>query len=197
MSEVDVVNQALLKLGAQTITSLSDTQSEAVIASEFYYDSRDALQEEVDWNFCTFWETLTQVDPTPTGEFANAYQLPIDWLRILFVGEDYNNPDNYRIEQNLVFTDASTCKIQFIKRIEDPCDWSPMFKQTLIARLQADMAIALTNSRTLEEQKTLIYERLLDKAKAANGSQGRPRRIRSRWLASARNAGPRVAGPTV
>ena len=49
-SKVDLANEALLLLGANTITSFTDNDSNAVLVNRFYTSERDALLRSHRWN---------------------------------------------------------------------------------------------------------------------------------------------------
>ncbi len=51
--------------------------------------------------------------------------------------------------------------------------WSPMFIQSLAARIAADLAIPLTQNRTLQKDMWSLYEMKLRKASAMDGIQGK------------------------
>jgi hypothetical protein len=198
MSEVQICNQALALLGAELITSLDDNTVEAKLSALYYPTIRDAVQYTYDWTFCIRWADLPQLADPPLSEFENAYQIPNDTLRVLFVGQDYEHVDrNYRIEGDVIVTNSVSCKAQLLTRVEDTSKFSPLFQQALVARLAAELAIPITNSRTLQEQNYAIYRSKMGEAETMDATQGRPRRMRSQWLNRARVAGPRTAGPVV
>ena len=202
MSEVSICNQALSLLGAigrentVPLTSLDDDSNYARLCKLNYEPVRDAVLAEHNWSFATRWEKLTAAaDPSP-GEFANEYPLPGDVLEVLFVGEDYDHPEEWRLEGNAVRTDGPG-KVQVIYRVEDTSRFSSLFTQAFVARLAAELAIPVTNSRTLMENMFAMYDQKMKRAAARDSQQGTSRRIRSRWLSHSRNRGMHLAGPTV
>lgn len=198
MSEVSICNQALTLIGAQTIISLGDDTKEAKLCSLNYAPVRDAVLSESDWTFATRWQELAKsADPAP-GEFTNEYPLPSDVLAVLFVGENYNNPEHWRLEDNAIRTDANKCKCQVLYRVEDTSKFSSLFTQAFVARLAAELAIPITNSRTLMENMFVMYEQKMKTAAARDSQQGKSRRIRSTWLSLARARNGQIgAGPYV
>ncbi len=206
MSEVKICNQALSLVGSLSsngtivdlITSLDDDTKEAKLCKLNYELVRDSVLSEYEWSFATRWETLpASANPSP-GEFANEYPLPSDVFGVLFVGQDYRHPELWRVENNAIRTDAATCKCQVIYRVEDTSKFSPLFTAALVARLAAELAIPITNSRTLMETLINIYGGKVKLAASKDSQQGRSRRIRSTWLNRARSSGyVGSAGPYV
>lgn len=197
-SEVSICNQALSWLGANLIISLDDETTEAKLCKANYVDIRNSVLEAYDWTFAVKWFELPKAAETPVGEYPNAYPLPPEVLRVVFVGQDYDHQEKrWQVEAGNILTDAAACKTKCIIEITDPNKFSALFIQALSARLAADLAIPLTNSRSLMETHYQVYQRKLLEAYNKDSSQGRSRRINSRWLLQARAQGPRAAGPTV
>ena len=198
VSEVQICNQALALIGADFITSLDDNVNEAKLCKINYEPVRDAVLAEHDWSFATRWQTLAQEADPPPGEFQNSYPLPPDVLAVQFVGEDYQNPEVWQLEDNAIRTDATTCKCQVLYQVTDTSKYPSLFTQALVARLAAELAIPITNSRTLMENMFAMYDQKMKRAAARDGQQGRSRRLRSHWLSTARARwGYRGMGPYV
>jgi hypothetical protein len=176
---------------------LDDDTTEAKLCKANYPNVRDALLELHNWTFATKWIELNKLADPPLSEFANAYSLPSNVLRVIFVGQNYKEPvQHWQVEGNNIVTDENAAKCQVIFQQTDVTQYSPLFIQAFAQRLAGDMAIPLTNSRSLMETHMSLYGAKLRDAKTRDGLQGRSRRIRSRWLNNARAAGP-SAGPYV
>ena len=183
MSIVSICNQALGLVGASTIISLDDNTTEAVLCKALYEPVRDAVLEAHNWTFALKWYDLPQLASPPLSEYANAYQLPGDVLRVVFVGTDYERPaEAWRREGSSIVTDANTCKCQVVHRVVDTAKYTPLFTQALVARLAADMAMSLTKSRSIMEIHFQVYQAKVREAARIDGMQGTPKRIRSRWI---------------
>lgn len=197
-SEVSICNQALSLVGGEFITSLDDNTKEANLCRLNYPELRDTVLQEHEWSFATRWETLAKIEDAPLGEYPNAFALPADTLKVLFVGEDYTRQvAHWQVEGGMIRTDQTTCKAQLLTRITDPTRFSPMFVQALVARIAAEIATPIAESRTLMQDMFTLYERKVRAAASNDSQQGRSRRMRSKWLSKARNRGGSLAGPTV
>lgn len=196
-TEVSICNQGLGWLGANLITSLDDESREAQLCKANYQYLRDAVLEAGNWTFATQWFDLAKLNNPPLSEYANSFEIPSEVLRVMFCGLDRRHPTTWQREGNAIVTNDSRCRIQAIRRIDDPARFSTLFAQALAHRIAADLAIPLTNSRSLAETHTALYIAKMKEAESMDNSQGRSRRIRSRWLTGARAQGPRTMGPTV
>jgi len=199
-SDVSIANQALSFLGADPIISLDDDQTEAKLVKANYAAIRLSLLEQHNWTFATAWADLNPLADPPVNQFSHAFPLPSTLLRVLFVGQDFEHPEGaWRKEGNNIVKDGDTCRIQYILDITDPNNFSSLFVQAFAQRLAADLAIPLTNSRSLMENHWQLYEAKMKQAVSRDQLQGKSRRIRSRWLENGRfNYGRGgVAGPTV
>ncbi|RKZ84263.1 MAG: hypothetical protein DRQ39_08565 [Gammaproteobacteria bacterium] len=198
VSEVSICNQALLALGADAIISLDDDTTEAKLCKAHYDHVRDAVIEAHNWTFAVAWVQLAKLASPPLSEYANAFQLPVEAVRVIFVGEDYDHPNvAWQVQGNTVVTNETSCKCQLIQIVTNPEEFSPLFVQALAARLSADLAIAITNSRSLFETHMQVYALKIKEAASMDGMQGKARRIRSKWLNNSRSQGPHGAGPMV
>ncbi len=75
--------------------------------------------------------------------------------------------------------------LRYIFDLEDPNKMSSKFRKAFSATLAQNMAIALTNSNTVEDQMEQRAEKLLSKAKSSDGIQSSPeRRPVGSWLTS-------------
>jgi hypothetical protein len=114
---------------------------------------------------------LAQLIFTPAFNYAYAYQLPVDCLRVI------NTDDKkyiWRIESykdgaetgKILVTDESTIKIRYVVKIEDPQLHDAMFDEALATYLASELAYPLVNSNTLKEQR---YNEYVLKVAAARG----------------------------
>lgn len=117
VSDTDICNMALIKLGAQPITGLdTDTSEQAVMCNAVYKIARDAALRSHPWNFARVWAPLTTLaqqplsllikpDPHFQGEiiYTGSYEIPADCVRV-FRASPFNY--NFRIVGKALYTDA-------------------------------------------------------------------------------------------
>lgn len=116
LSEVDLCNAALAKVGAALISSLSDSSAEAIVCNQLYSKARDAALRSHPWNFARTWVALAQLQTAPIAlllkpnsegpgdvVYTTAYSLPGDCLR-LFRAAPYKF--NFRLVGRTLYTDS-------------------------------------------------------------------------------------------
>jgi len=81
ISDVDIANLALTKVGANPITSFGDNTANAALFNRTYGMLRDKLQRSR-WNFNRAYVNLAASTTAPPFEYQYAYQLPDDYLRL-------------------------------------------------------------------------------------------------------------------
>ncbi len=184
----DICNLALSWLGASMITSLADNSTEAKLCKVNYPLIRDAVLEAADWSFAIKRATM---DPLSTGPVFGRYRrfpIPPDSLRVLSVSESENDSRriDWRVEENHVLAGGEIIYLRYIFRAKDPKVYSPLFVQALSARIAADLAIPIADSRTLRNENWDLYMAKLREATANDGIQGKHDFIRSDTLIRAR-----------
>jgi hypothetical protein len=161
-SEVQICNKALISVGASTITALTDESKEGRTCNALYTMCRDYVLRDVAPNFAVRRVALAQLTFTPTFNYAYAYQLPVDCMRVM------NTDDKeyiWRIESyssggetgKILVTDEATIRIRYVSRIEDPQLHDAMFDEALATYLASELAYPLVNSNTLKEQRWNEY----------------------------------------
>lgn len=180
-SDVGIVNSALVKIGADTITSLTDDSEEARAANAQYAKLRDEVLRGHPWNFAVERVQLAQFGTDPAFGYAKQYQLPADCLRVLGMSDD---TIQFEIEGRKLLTDEETAKIRYIKQVTDPNEFDSFFRETLALRLAADLAYTLVNSGTLSELMMKLYLDHLSKARSIDAQEGNAQTIieASTWV---------------
>ena len=184
VSKVDICNNALAKLGAKQITSLTDDSQEARLCALFYDQIREDMLSSHPWNFAIKRQALSQLSSTPAFEFAYEYQLPSDYLRVLRV---YNSNYPFRVEGRKLLTNATEANIIYIASIEDPTEFPPYFVETFATRLALEMAYSLAGSMVLYQTLTKIYFDKFQDAKRYDAQEGTPLELQANdWVDSRR-----------
>ena len=182
VSETSIVNSALIKIGAERINSITETGNVAIIAKERYPFIRDIVLQEHPWNCAIKRVSLGLLTTAPSFEFDNAFQLPLDRLKVLNIEEVR---DEYRIEGELLLTNAAAVKIKYIFRQTNTSTYSPMLAETISTRLASDMAYSVTQSRTLARDLFLQYKDLVKQARSVDSQEGTPADLDvNEWLQS-------------
>lgn len=176
-SDVSIVNQALLGLGARTINAFTDNTPEGRIANRRFNDIRDDFLRKHPWNFATKRTSLAASVVTPDWEHSNAYPVPEDFLRLLQV----NNPDKipYSIESTsdgtVIVTDQEApLEISYIAQITDANLMDPSFRTALAWECAAEWAEKLTGSSEKVQMAELKRDRYMREARTVDGQETYP-----------------------
>jgi len=196
-SVVEICNLALRQLGARRITSLGDSTEEARASNDVYERLRDDLLRAHPWNFATVRTSLAALSTAPSWGYDNAFQIPVDSLRILEVssnrGGSYGGTgatSAWEIESSTIVSNLpAPLNIKYIKREEDPNVFDSKFINTLAAYIAWQLAERLTQSNTKRDLAKQTYQEQFRIAKFVDAQESTPKQLEDgSWLDS-RNYG--------
>lgn len=169
-SEVEICSRALQKLGASRITSLTENTVNARACNFSYTKVRDAELEDHPWNFAVMRAQLAADATPPVFGRANAFELPADFIKLLpTYPEDNVNSLDHQIEGRKIYTDdGAPLEIRYIGRIIDPNLMTPLFRETLSAKLAYELAEELTQSNSKKKTADEDYKDQIARAKKSN-----------------------------
>lgn len=182
-SVVQICNLGLAKLGDEQITSLTEDKKSARLCNLVYEPLRDSVLRDHFWNFAVDRVALAASTDTPAYDFTTKFALPDDFLRLI----DTNLVDDavFKVEGKFLLTNSDSVSIRYVKRVTDPNQFDWMFIEALAARIAAELAIAITDSRVLSLDLFNLYATKIMEAKTADAQEGTPDDIISdTWLTS-------------
>lgn len=181
-AQTQIVNKALILIGAQRILSITDGSNEAQTAAQLWDSVRDAVMRAYPWNCCVRQATLALLSTTPTFGYSYQYELPTDPYCLRVLGMEYDD-SKFRIQGRKLLTDESSCSITFIARAEDITIWDPLLKDAVAARLASELAYPLSNSATLSKTRRDLYREILAEARSIDAQEGTPEQYEATtWL---------------
>lgn len=154
-SVVDCCNSALQRVGAASITSLTDNSPEAR-ACTVAYDSnrRDELRKHR-WNFALKRVVLTPDATAPAFDFKYAFTLPTDCLRVL---RPATSDLDWQIEGRKILTnDGTILNLKYVADVEDCSQWDASFYNVVAGALALDICEKLTQSNTKKDYCAKAY----------------------------------------
>ena len=188
LSMIAICSRALIKIGAEPISSLQEGTAESLIAASLYPTARDGLLSSYPWSFATAQRGLKRLAAQPLADFAFAYQLPPDFLRALSAGAGGSGRGlTYRIVQGRLHTDSEEVMLSYILRPAE-ADFPPFFTQALIARLAAEFCLPLTESTARAEALHKLAEDETRRARLIDSQQDVPERFEDFTLIGARRS---------
>lgn len=172
-SDVDICNRGLQKLGAARITSLTEDSPAARDCNASYDILRRAELRAHPWSFSIKRAQLAALVTPPEFQFANAYQMPSDCLRILG-DDDQDTQKDWRIEGRTIVTDdASPLYIRYVSDVTNTGEFDALFVEALASKIASELAEKITQSTSKKAQADQDYERAIRKAKAVNAIEKR------------------------
>ena len=172
-SQTDILNKALVLVGAATVISINDGTPNAIALSNVYEMSLQSILSECKWNFCTTRVLLTVAATTPAfllpGE-TTVYDLPNDVIRIWSF-----NPQmaNCREESGQLISDTQNLGMFYTFYDDSPGDYPSYFLDAFVDKLCSDIAFIIINSAQIAEAFVKKYEGVsLPKAISVNSQTG-------------------------
>lgn len=166
-SQIQIINVALSRIGANEIQSLSTNSAEQKLAVIFWDVARQACLRDHPWNFALKDSQLNKVDGYVPYEYQYAYQLPADFIRLI---QFYGNP-TFKVQGKRILTNEDVCKIKYVADVQDTLQWDASFTDLLAQRLAFDMAYALTKSQATADTMWSIYQQKLKTARHIDGTE--------------------------
>ncbi len=186
LSNVELCSVALVKLGAEGISSFSDGTAEADVAAALYDVIRDGLLGVHPWSFATTHAELVQLPSAPLSDFEYSFELPSDFIKALSAGDECRSRGAvYQVIGREVHTNYEDLTFAYIKRA-DEADFPTYFVSALINRLAAEFCLPLTENASRSELLFKVADTELKLAKLIDSQQDTPPRVEDFTLIEAR-----------
>lgn len=181
-TKVQICNMALSRLGASTITALTDDTPEAKLCNTLFDDLSDRVLMQGSWAVALVRVALAKTTNTPPYGFANEFQLPVDpkCLKVLTTDLDVTPLEDisasgsfpYRIEGDKLLTDSTNVKIKYISRLASTERYDPLLTEAVEVLLASYLAFPIMGERIVAEQLKQEYLELVNRNLAIDGQQG-------------------------
>lgn len=154
-SETDFLNGALGLCSSSRITHIDDGSANANWCKVYWPPLRKSMIRMHHWNFAEDRATLGLSATPPKFEFAFAFDLPPDLLKIkeyngantIFLSDQtywMNMGGRYKIEGRQLFSNEGEVKIVYLKDVENPDIWDSLFYQAAESWLASKLALAIS-----------------------------------------------------
>lgn len=179
---IEICNKALLMVGAQKITALTDNTAEADACEFLYDDVRRRLLTKFDWPFATATVDLGGYSDTDVSGWDYQFNLPAGLLRMISVeceatsgtdlidglGEATRPPNNYEIRGTNIFTDIENSWVKYVNDVTDTTAFPQDFEYALVTLLAAELAVPLTGNVQMELRLMQKFRMALGEAYASS-----------------------------
>lgn len=164
---VDICNSALIDVGKDTITALTDNSEQARICRLKWPFSRDAVIRSFHWRCLAKRATFTRLAAAPTFGYLYQYQLPPDCIQVRKVFTTTGADPAFEVEGNALLTDDPGGNVIYTA-YDAKKDNVGLFDSLLTAaigkHLAAEIAPALKGAERAQ-QMWAIYREIIDEAK--------------------------------
>ena len=166
LSKVDICNHALLKIGADTISSLdtaSNTTEATIQSAKFCNVLFDQALEEVlrmhKWNNAMRRVQLTRLTEAPAFKWKYNYLVPTDCIRIINLYETtdaYDDQTSWVVEGRNILTDYETAFLSYVSKPQDVSTLNSFVTQCVIQNLAIKLAVPMQLDQGM--QNNLLQE---------------------------------------
>ena len=187
-ASIDIANAALNTIGADPIVAFTDANKRAIACQGQYNLSRKEELRGANWSFAIKRTTLPALAAAPAFGYTFAYQLPVDFVRLVQVGQwfvGFSNTDyrtgpesEYALEDGKILTNAGApLPIRYVYDLTNAQQFDAMFVSCLTARLASDIALQLTQSTDKKREADKEWQLAMARALAANAIEKPPEMI--------------------
>lgn len=191
LSQVQIVNLALTKLGQDRVVAITDDTEAARVMRSMWDMTLDTVLASFPWKFAIKRVELPALVDVPLGtEWTLQYTLPDECLRLVQVGEDwvFYNPTTplFTLEGGVILTnEPAPLFVRYVQRVSNVGLWPSLFGRVMAMQLAADAAEKLTTSNTKFDSAMTALEIAMREARRQNAIERPPMQLAaSDWLAS-------------
>jgi len=179
----------------EVVSSIEEPESTVEdLCARWYPVIKRAVLRAYPWNFARKRDTFSR-SGTPDN-YADEYQLPLDYLGLVFIGEDMDSEyqTDFFVEGDKILIDndgASSLQVAYIHDVEEVGDFDPIFLQLLVHELALVLSAKVTGLNKSTKKVTADRDRWEVKARSKNAQENPPRRRYVSILGNARRRGRR------
>ena len=171
MTDLDVVNRALLFINQEPISALDEASKPARVMSALLSPAKKVVLQAYCWSFASLRIAAEPAVKVPGYVFA--YTVPGDALTVRSLSGRSGIVREWQICNDVIACDEPVERVTYTAHIEDLTAWSPLALDVLATRLAADAAVSLSGepgySQALYE-RYFAYMRLAQNQDAAGES---------------------------
>lgn len=173
---VDICNSALIKLGQERINALTDNKKTARLCQEQYPKIVKRMLRAHPWNFGIKRASLAQVDAGLAHGDENAFEIPLDCLRILTINESHYY--KHKVEGRFILADVDIVELRYITENTPEAYYDGCFQEAVACALAADLCYALTQSNTMKQSLLEECKDWIAQARSFNSMEETPEEMR-------------------
>jgi len=196
ISKTQIVNRAMIKLGARTVTNIdTDNTPESNAALNVYDMALETVLCAKLWTFATrrvlLAQTVTSIPFSRSHEsLLYSYQMPVDALKIF---ETNSIAAQWQVEGDQILSDTDGLGVRYVYRNLVTATYPPYFVEALSDKLASDLAFTILNSRSVDEiMNRRYYQVSLPAALSSDSQIGTPTPVNANYWINARLGGAEI-----
>jgi hypothetical protein len=175
-SDADICNLSfdLLRHKDKVTSIVTPTSDSEALAARWYDETRRSVLGAYPWNFAKKRGVISRDSVTPAFGYSDAYNLPVDFLAIVFLGDNYtdNYETEYSVEGQQILLDNSgalSLELCYIWDIVSVARFDPLFVDFLVAELALRFGNSITGLNKGLKDLYAWRKELDAKARTKNG----------------------------
>lgn len=195
-NRTEIINRALVKIGANTIASPGEESEQARKAALVFKTLVQGELRRQAWSFAKRRATLAPLASPPGGtDFSEGYNLPSDCLRLISLNGNWvfssiretssGELPSYSIEGRVLLTGTnrrttggSAASIVYVADVSASVAlWDANFVEAFACRLAAELVQSITKNMTLKQSLKQDYLEALKEAKRTNAIELPPQSL--------------------
>lgn len=189
LSQVEIVNLALTRLGQDRVISMADDVEAARVMRALWDFTRDATLAAYPWKFAIKRAELPALAEAPLGTtWARQCAVPEECLRMVQVGEDWAwyspTTETFTLEGgNILTNEAAPLFVRYVQRVTNVGLWPVLFGRVVALQLAIDACEKLTTSSAKQATLNDAYALAVAQARRQSAIERPPQgNGRSDWL---------------
>jgi hypothetical protein len=187
LTDVEICSVALVKIGANAISSFDDETVEADVGRHLYEITLRALITAHPWHFSLFETVLQKVDEPSQAGYSHVFALPADVLRVISAGASSRGRGlEFRVAGDRLYANSTDVVLNHQRR-PATATFPAFFVQVLVAKLAAEFCLPLTEGTSRAEALQRLAAAELKIARLIDSQQDTPRAVEDFTLIAARS----------
>lgn len=188
LSQTEIVNLALTRLGQDRVISISDDVEAARVMRSLWDFTRDAVLASYPWKFAIKRTSLPALAAAPAYGWERQFTVPDECLRLVQVGDDYvfytGLLETFQLEGGVILTnEAAPLHLRYVQRVTNVGLWPVLFGRVVAMQLAIDACEKLTSSAAKQGVLNEAYAVAVAQARNQSAIERPPQRAdNSDWL---------------
>lgn len=169
MTQIEIINIALGRLGESPIQSLGEGSAPARAAAIVYDAARRAALRDYPWGFALREADLVQNATCDSSFFGYSFAMPVDCLRVVAVLGDAE----YETAGTNIYSNTPKMHLKYIADVEDTNIFDSKFTEALTYKLASELAMPVKGSPELMASYNNAYTTIAQESAALSEHEDR------------------------